>query len=145
MTNMRRRAYMPHIKNINTTEILGGKLNKSKLDTLSEGLETKIKTVISEWSENKFKQDVHKLEKYLDKDIQVILIRMFLQLGRNGNLHDKTFEFMSKNESILYIQPKIKNYVTFKNKENAERYIQEESSDDELNLILEVQNGKIIL
>jgi len=115
------------------------------VETFSESLETKIQTIISEWSKDKFIRDIHQLEKHMDKDIQVILIRMFLQLGRNGNLHDKTFEFINKDESILYIQPKIKNYVTFKNRISADKYMSEELSGNDLCLLLEIQEGKIII
>jgi len=104
-----------------------------------------IKATMSQWSKDKFIKDVHKLEKFIDKNTQIVLIKMFLQLGRNGNLHDKTFEFIDKNESILFIQPKIKNYITFKTLESADRYIVDEAGDNDLNLFLEVKDGKIII
>ena len=111
---------------------------------LNEQIQVKVNASISEWSETAFKDQVHRTEKYLSKDVKYIIFNLFLQIGRE-DIKDNPLEYKDRDNITIYLQPKIKNYVTFKSKENAERYKQEELSDKDLYLFLEVRNGKILI
>ncbi len=114
-----------------------------------DALELKIQTAISNTSSNQFEYNIKKLNKYISNDVKYIIINLFVQIGQQEGKYTeenyRALEYKNKNDITLYIQPKIKNYITFKSKESAIIYRNEELSDDDLYLFLEVQNGKIII
>lgn len=123
-------------------ELLGGLKNKETIKALEEPLSLKIETSISEKSKCRFEQDVYRIQNYISNDVKYLVVKLFLQLGNSTG--GETFFYKNKNDITLLIQPKIKNYISFKSKGSAEKYISEEINDDELYLLLEVDNGKII-
>ncbi len=108
-----------------------------------DSLEVKIKATISDMSKNKFEKDIQKLSKYLSSDVKYIIVVFFVQIGQSEN--NPVLNYKNKDDITLYIQPKIKNYIPFRNKDNAENYKQEELFRGDLYLFLEVKNGKIII
>lgn len=115
---------------------------------ITNTLQLEIQTAISENSLRKFKNDVSKISQYISNDARYIIVNIFIQLGQPDLFEKgehKTLKYKNKNECTLYIQPKIKNYITFKTKESAERYKQEELYENDLYLFLEIEDGKIII
>jgi len=122
--------------------LIAGKQNEALAEALVESINVKIKAEITEISKDKFIKDVCNIP-YLSKDVNYIVVNVFLQLGSQLAQHPNVFEYKNKNDMTLSIQPKIKNYVTFKTKESAKRYMEEELSSDTLYLILDVIDGKV--
>jgi hypothetical protein len=112
--------------------------------SLQNDLKIDIKTYITNESMLKFKEDIWNIssrdyEKL--KESSYIVLNLFFQIGKSTNC--RVFDFRNKNESYLAIQPKIKNYITFKTTEGLDNYLNSEINKDELYLICKVNNGKI--
>jgi len=132
----------------NVTELLGGKINKEKVNILTEKLDFVIKTKISGQDMDIFRTSIRDISNYISKDVNYLIIKLFIQIGKpdtntNEDRNSRILDFKDKNNVYLFIKPKIKNYVTFKTLEGVENYQKEEMDKNEFFLLLPVENGKI--
>jgi len=103
-----------------------------------------IKSRLSENSIAKFNNNIRKLEKQLSSETKFLIVKLFLQLGEaeeyigQSEESKRVMNYVDKNHISLLIQPKIKNYIEFKTKTSAEKYLREETSENDLYLFLEV-------
>jgi len=104
-----------------------------------------ISTYFSELSKMQFESNVWNIQKYLNDEVKYIIINLYLQLGKiDASKGEKVLEYKDKNNIKLSIQFKIKNYITFKSKENLDTYIAEEINDNDLYIVYPVENKRII-
>ena len=129
----------------NIPELLGGKKDKEKVNTIAGELQLNIKAYISENSDEKFFSDVAKIGEHLDKDIKYVVILLYLQIGKPDKELNKVFEYKNKNDARLCLQLKIKSYIPFKSKESAEIYMIEELTANDLAMLGKVDNGVIVI
>jgi len=116
---------------------------KSLKDNINE---LQIKTSIENQDWSSFFNHLQGIEKHLSSDTKVLIVKLFMQLGTALPQHkNKLLNYENKNSISVNIQPKVKNYIEFRSVENAEKYIKEEISTDELCIYLEVENGHIKL
>lgn len=112
--------------------------------SFQDEIKVNVKAYFSELGILTFKQDIRKLQRYIDKDVRYIIFKLFLQLGATEK-DQKVFNYENKNEISLALQLKIKNYITFITKDGFENYIKNElDSEKELYLAYELEDGKII-
>ena len=126
-------------------ELLGGKKDSEKIKAILGELNFNIKAYISKESDDKFNSDVRKIVKYLDEDINYVVLLLFLQIGKPDEEFDKVFEYKNKNDMRICLQLKIKSYIPFISKESAEKYMKEELTDNDLAVLAQVSNGITII
>ena len=103
--------------------------------------EVQIKVNFTKTSLLQLESSIRNIEKYLSPEIKHIIIGIYVDLGKpEGN---KVLKYVNRENMSIVLQPKIKNYIPFKNKDNYEKYRDEELEDKDLYLCLDVVDGKI--
>lgn len=111
--------------------------NKTNFAEFIPAYQIIIKPKISEASVGKFNENIKRLEENISPDTKYLIVKLFVQIGQPEE-DSRVMNYIDKNNTDIFIQPKIKNYVEFKTKESAERYRDDELSDTDLYLFLEV-------
>lgn len=122
-------------------EVLGGKKNKAKLEAINDKLSINIKATTTYDGITNFILDIGRL-KFLSKDTKYIIIHAYLQLGKPEECN-RVFDYNNTNDITIVLQPKIKNYIEFKTKGSAEKYREEQLSENDICLLLEVKDGRV--
>lgn len=111
--------------------------NKTNFADFIPANQVAIKAKMSEVSVKKFNENIKKLQLVISPETKYIITKIYLQLGEPEE-QSRTFDYLDKNNIEVFVQPKIKNYIEFKTKESAERYRDEELSENDICLFLEV-------
>jgi len=112
------------------------KINGSNFSDFISTKNINLNVKMSNTSKIKFNDSIKKLKNQISSDTKFLIVKIFIQLGQSED--NKTLDYTNKDNIMLFIQPKIKTYIEFKTKESAERYRQEELSENDLCLFLEV-------
>lgn len=113
----------------------------SEINKLKENIKTKlyISVDINKESEEAFKKDLQRMEKEIKSFYNYALVFLYLQLGTADKTTQKVFEHRANMNCYLVLQPKIKNYIPFKDKESMEEYIKNQIPKDTLYMVHEVE------
>ena len=141
--------FMSNGVNEKASEVLSEYMDNKKIpveniDRLNQVLKLVIKTHISKESQNKLKNDIEKVTQYISQEEKFILIKLFLQIGRpDHETNFKSLDYQNMTDITVSLQPKIKNYVTFKTSEGLKNYMINHLNQGDLLLCYSYQDGKL--
>jgi hypothetical protein len=94
-----------------------------------------------------FKNYVNALSECLPENTKAIVINVKLKIGETDGrpTSNNRFNYINKNNITVLLHPEVKYYVPFKSKENAEKYVKEEMDENDLVMILDVVDGKVVI
>lgn len=114
---------------------------------INQVIKPTIRSYISKNSEAEIREHIKKINIWEMEKLQnalYVVLHIYLQIGKPDS-GDYVFEYRNKNEMYLAIQPKIKSYVIFENEETLNQYLNQDINKNELYLVCNVNQGKIIL
>lgn len=110
-------------------------------------LELKIKAVISKESQKQLQEDIQRVlnrERNNKKDAKFLLLELYLQIGIPDTGNKNALDYQNKDNIVIYLQSKIKNYIFFNSKESLDLFIESQfNNDKDLYLIVPIEMGCI--
>lgn len=110
-------------------------------------IQLNIKAAMSSHSSKQLEKDIKNIktrELLKFQDAKYMIVQLYIQIGKSEYDDQHVLDYRNKNDIWLFIQPKIKNYILFKNEENFNKYKQEEINENDLYLAFKIENNNVV-